>query len=294
MKAHPDKGGNADAFDALAVAYATLGDPEKACLLGGRYPHVFAALPIWEMDASCPLAQAPLPHASVHWHVGPYTALIMCARPSPPMHMQRAHYDATGNVLLSASAAFVEGFAGGAFAAHRVRRAAGQQPRSVPSGLQDTLAVRRAEVSAGTHSAGFEAWLRSRGTEGTAVFTADTAADVYGVVRGSYEGVPLPLRSVLAAVCNGPGRPADVVTLEARPLPRELEWGQVLVEWVLAAVTPADAYALRTGGRYDASDATRQPPFVCGHDGVGVVAKARAQACVCVCVRGRGGWYMAC
>lgn len=181
-------------------------------------------------------------------------------------------------MLRSASEAFVEGFAGGAFAGHH-RRTAGLQPSSIPAGLQATLAVRRAEVSAASHSAGFEAWLRARGADAAAVFTADTAAERYGVVRSSYQGVPLESRSVLSAVCSKAGRPSDVVALQSRPLPPELEWGQVLVEWVLAAVTPADVHAVRMGGLTvagDAGAAGRQPPFVCGHDGVGVVAKARA------------------
>lgn len=38
-----------------------------------------------------------------------------------------------------------------------------------------------------------------------------------------------------------------------------------------APINPSDLYSARTGGTYG-SDAT-QPPYVCGHNGVGVVAK---------------------
>jgi NADPH:quinone reductase-like Zn-dependent oxidoreductase len=54
-------------------------------------------------------------------------------------------------------------------------------------------------------------------------------------------------------------------------LPRELEWGQVLVNMVYAAVNPADTYSARLGGVY--GDASVEAPFIMGHDGVGVVAK---------------------
>lgn len=76
--------------------------------------------------------------------------------------------------------------------------------------------------------AALQAWMRSRGSAGGAsVYTADTIAEQFGVVKSSYEGVPLPARTVLAAVCRGPGRPQEQVHLVAQPLPPELEWGQV-------------------------------------------------------------------
>jgi len=39
----------------------------------------------------------------------------------------------------------------------------------------------------------------------------------------------------------------------------------------LAPVTPADVYTMRLGGLYD--DQSKEPPFVAGHEGVGVVVK---------------------
>lgn len=66
------------------------------------------------------------------------------------------------------------------------------------------------------------------------MFTAETIAEQFGVVKSSYEGVPLPARSVLSAVCKGAGRPQEQVQLVAAPLAPELEWGQVgaLVGWL--------------------------------------------------------------
>lgn len=72
-----------------------------------------------------------------------------------------------------------------------------------------------------------QAWLRSRGETSGAVYTADTIADRFGVVKSSYDCVPLPARSVLSAVCNGAGKPQEQLQLVAAPLPVELEWGQV-------------------------------------------------------------------
>jgi hypothetical protein len=90
---------------------------------------------------------------------------------------------------------------------------------------QRTPAAAAAAAAAG--AAGVQAWLRSRGTTGASVYTADTIAEHFGVVKSSYDGVPLTARSVLTAVCKGPGRPQDQVHLVVQELPAELEWGQV-------------------------------------------------------------------
>ena len=46
-----------------------------------------------------------------------------------------------------------------------------------------------------------QAWMRTRGEQGTAVFTADNVADTFGVVEGSYSAVPLPAMDVIQ-VCR--------------------------------------------------------------------------------------------
>ena len=43
-----------------------------------------------------------------------------------------------------------------------------------------------------SHTAGFEAWMRARGDAANQVFTTESAAEMFGVVKSSYEGVPLP------------------------------------------------------------------------------------------------------
>lgn len=106
------------------------------------------------------------------------------------------------------------------------------------------------------------------------VYTSDTIAEQFGVVKASYESVPLAARTVLSAVCKGPGKPQEQLQLVAQPLPPELEWGQVLIEVKYAPITPADVYTARLGGLYD--EDSKEPPFTAGHDAVAVVTKVIA------------------
>ena len=202
--------------------------------------------------------------------------------------------------------------------------------------LGSQILKRQSDIG-GSHSAGFEAWMRSRGKENMKVFTADDAAEQFGVVRSSYEGVPLPKikafhvritilaplpvipsssffhsewfvshspnergcapgaeRYILLLVmlfclslsrivypppnthlvqvtCKAFGKP-DALSVESDPIPRELEWGQVLVSIRAAPVSPADLYNARVGSWGMRTDPL-EPPFVVGNDGVGVVVK---------------------
>jgi hypothetical protein len=61
-----------------------------------------------------------------------------------------------------------------------------------------------------------QAWLRARGSNSVSVFTADTVADTFGVVKSSYQAVPLAARSVLTAVCKGAGKPKVGPVLQFR------------------------------------------------------------------------------
>lgn len=48
-----------------------------------------------------------------------------------------------------------------------------------------------------------QAWMRSRGEGGTATITADTMAERFGVVQGSYTSVPLPqIRTYTVSPCQ--------------------------------------------------------------------------------------------
>eukprot|EP00878_Enallax_costatus_P034138 GHUV01037781.1.p1 GENE.GHUV01037781.1~~GHUV01037781.1.p1 ORF type:complete len:110 (-),score=33.44 GHUV01037781.1:574-903(-) len=82
-----------------------------------------------------------------------------------------------------------------------------------------------------------QAWLRSRGSDSTTVYTSDTIAEQFGVVKSSYEAVALPSRSVLSAVCKGAGKPQQQLEVVSRPLPPDLEWGQVIFRAPVFAAT---------------------------------------------------------
>lgn len=86
------------------------------------------------------------------------------------------------------------------------------------------------------HSDGFAAWMRNRGREGIHVFTTDTVIEKFGVEKDSYQPVPLaPASAYIAEHCN-PKSSQHLVQLVQRPIPRELEWGQVLVHMRSAPV----------------------------------------------------------
>lgn len=114
--------------------------------------------------------------------------------------------------------------------------------------------------------------MRSRGDTGVAVFTADDVVEQFGVVKGSYDAVPLPQIKAYTVHCERAGLPKEVLTLRSEPIPAELEWGQVLVSFRAAPINPADLYTIQTGGLYG-TEPPAQPPFVPGHDGIGVVVK---------------------
>lgn len=189
---------------------------------------------------------------------------------TPPLPApQRAHYDSTGDIMRSAEEEFMDSFAGGSFR-DRVRSA--EAAAAAAPSIQEQITVRQSKES-GSHSAGFEAWMRGRGTGGVQVFTADDVIDQFGVVKGSYDAVPLPRIRAHVVRCSGPGRAAEVLSLGAEDLPAELEWGQVLVSVRYAPINPADLYTVATGGTYGQESV--KPPFVPGHDAVGVVVKVR-------------------
>lgn len=200
-------------------------------------------------------------------------------------------YDETGEIKRAPEDEFADAFCGGTF-----RDATRRPATALARDLSEQLAVREQEREAPSHAAGFEAWMRSRGTGGVQVFTAEDVADRYGVAKGSYEPVSLP-RSLrcFTAVAKRPLGSAPVV--EARALPPEgLLWGQVLVSVRAAPVTMGDLYTIATGGAYGderAADAQLESerrgsavneddeprarlsssslPFVAGHDMIGVV-----------------------
>ena len=138
--------------------------------------------------------------------------------------------------------------------------------------LHEQLILRESPASQ-SHTAGFEAWMRSRGNSGVRMFTADDVIEQFGVVKGSYDAVPLPQIKAYTVQCERAGLPKEVLTIRSEPIPTELEWGQVLLSFRATPINPADLYTIQTGGFYGSETPTQQAPFVPGHDGVGVVVK---------------------
>ncbi|KAI8471929.1 MAG: molecular chaperone [Monoraphidium minutum] len=192
----------------------------------------------------------------------------------------RAHYDATGRVRRGADEAFLEAFHGGAYA-DPLAHAAAADAAAARLALSEQLVTRQEEGGAQSHTAGFEAWLRSRGEGGgSKVFGADAVAEEFGVAAASYDAVATLPRGAAGAgrgaaagvVCKGAGPLGKVLALEAEDLPPELAYGEVLVVMLLAPVGPGDVYTAMMGGAYG-HEAAGRVPFVAGHDGVGVVAR---------------------
>ena len=114
--------------------------------------------------------------------------------------------------------------------------------------LNESITVRQG-VEGGSHTAGFEAWLRSRGDikvrlrachviallpntmtgmcVGSQVITGDEVADEYGVNKSSYDPVLLPNIKAYQVTCKALGSPNEVLDLGTEAIPKELEWGEV-------------------------------------------------------------------
>lgn len=172
-------------------------------------------------------------------------------------------YDETGQVMRTAAEEFIDGFGGGNF------RDRGKMAPQMRANLSEQLAVRQVDQS---HTAGFEAWMRSRGQDGVQTFTSEDIIDQFGVVKGSYEPVVLPKIKAYTVMCQRAGLPKEVLTVDMQDIPAQLEWGEVLVSMRVMPINPADLYTIHTGGLYG-NDPPVKVPFVPGHDGIGVVVK---------------------
>jgi trans-2-enoyl-CoA reductase len=176
---------------------------------------------------------------------------------------KRKQYDATGRMEKTVDEEFMDSFGGGAF-----RDKAREQQVNKES-MAEQLTVRQSEAFQ-SHTSGFEAWMRSRGDSVT-TFDAENAAEQFGVVKSSYEAVPLPSIRAFQTNCKVLGKPKASLELVCEPIPQALEWGEVLVSMRAAPVNPADLYDVQTGGGHEGE--SLKTPFVAGNDGVGVVVK---------------------
>jgi len=180
---------------------------------------------------------------------------------------KRKQYDETGRLEKTVDEEFMDTFGGGAF------RDKARQQQVDRESMAEQLAVRQSDQFQ-SHTAGFEAWMRSRGDSVT-TFTAENAADQFGVVKSSYEAVPLPNIRAYQARCKAFGKPKESLELICEAIPQALEWGEVLVSMRAAPVNPGDLYDVQTGGgtHLGSSGEVLKTPFVGGNDGIGVVVK---------------------
>ena len=179
---------------------------------------------------------------------------------------RREEYDTTGRTEKTVEEDFMDSFGGGGF-----RDKMGAQEAREGS-MMDSI-VELNDPAKQSHSAGFEAWMRARGDAANMVFTAETAAEQFGVVKSSYEAVPLPAIRAYDIKCTALGEPRDSLERVSEPIPAELEWGEVLINVRAAPINPADLYAVRVGHGVIAEEGRQAPPFTAGNDGIGVVVK---------------------
>jgi trans-2-enoyl-CoA reductase len=172
---------------------------------------------------------------------------------------KRKSYDETGTFEKTAEEELLDEFGGGVF------RDKLKEEEARKESLAEALV--KTEKEKGSHTAGFEAWMRARGPDGVKMLDVDDMIDRFGVVKGSYDEVALPkIRGYqVDVVSKKEGRPSfDLVSV---PIPAALEWGEVLVNIRVAPVNPAD---------FDASDVEQKVPYVAGSDCVATVVKVGA------------------
>jgi trans-2-enoyl-CoA reductase len=159
---------------------------------------------------------------------------------------KRSNYDANGVVERSVEEELLDAFGGGAFKDRGVEDVLEKQT------LAEALVKTKNAEASHSHSAGFEAWMRTRG-DANRTIGVDDIVDAYGVVKGSYDEVRLPkiaafeTRRVVGEENvrpDGEGVKSNGVSLafalSTTPIPNTLEWGQVLVHVRASPVNPAD------------------------------------------------------
>jgi trans-2-enoyl-CoA reductase len=159
---------------------------------------------------------------------------------------KRSNYDANGVVERSVEEELLDAFGGGAFKDRGVEDVLEKQT------LAEALVKTKNAEASHSHSAGFEAWMRTRG-DANRTIGVDDIVDAYGVVKGSYDEVRLPkiaafeTRRVVGEESvrpDGEGKKSNGVSLSfalsTTPIPATLEWGQVLVHVRASPVNPAD------------------------------------------------------
>jgi trans-2-enoyl-CoA reductase len=170
---------------------------------------------------------------------------------------KRASYDETGTFEKTVEEELLDEFGGGVF------RDKMKEEEARTESLAEALV--KTEKEKGSHTAGFEAWLRARGPDSNKTIGVEDMIDRFGVNKGSYDEVVLPkIRAYQASVTA-----ANAIKLGSAAIPPTLEWGEVLVNVRVAPINPADIDAKTLASR-------AKFPFVAGSDGVATVVKVGA------------------
>ena len=151
---------------------------------------------------------------------------------------KRKQYDSTGTYSKSVEEELLDSFGGGVF--RDKLNEENQRKESVAEAIQTV------EKNKGSHTSGFEAFMRARG-DSVASFGVDDIINQFGVVKGSYDEVQLP--KIKAYEVNQPagkkvvaGHEKEALRVETTKIASTLQWGEVLVSVRVAPMNAHDIY----------------------------------------------------
>lgn len=174
--------------------------------------------------------------------------------------VKRAAYDATGTVEKTVEEELLDQFGGGVF----------RDKMKEEEARKETLAeaLVKTETNKGSHSAGFDAWLRARGPASNRTYGVEDIIDQFGVNKGSYNEIILPkIRAYQANVVSVRDVPTKSISIASEPIPSTLEWGEVLVNVRVAAINPHDVR------RRAEDDTVMNVPYIAGSDAIATIVK---------------------
>ena len=130
--------------------------------------------------------------------------------------------------------------------------------------LERQMLIERPE-NANAFAKSFESWLRNHKTT---VITSEDIARKYGVA--TYDAVKLAIKENLVARYASLGALHDVLEVKTEPMPKELKWGEVLVQVLACPINGLDV-SLARWYRIPGEDPDTHYPVVAGSDGVGII-----------------------
>lgn len=150
---------------------------------------------------------------------------------------KRKQYDQTGSYSKSVEEELLDSFGGGVF--RDKLNEENERRESVAEAIQSV------EKNKGSHTSGFEAFMRARG-DSVAALGVDDIINQFGVVKGSYDEVQLP--KIKAYEVNQTtkkvvaGHEKESMHVEATKIASTLQWGEVLVSIRVAPMNTHDIY----------------------------------------------------